>query len=159
MNEVYLQLGSNIGNSKKQLSIAYDYLSERLGPLTRKSSLYQTAAWGNTDQPDFINQIVVLQTHSDAEDCIEKILDIELKMGRIRTQKNAPRIIDIDILFFNKEIINLKNLIVPHPALQNRLFVLIPLDELSPNFVHPLLNQTVHQLLMKCPDTLNVKKI
>jgi len=159
MNKIYLLLGSNMGNSKKQLSIAQQYLSERIGLVTRKSSLYQTAAWGNTNQADFINQVIVISSTLNAADCIEKILAIEQHMGRIRTQKNAPRMIDIDILFFNKDLINLKNLVVPHPAIQNRRFVLIPLNELSPNFIHPLLGETVHQLLVKCPDKLDVKKI
>ena len=159
MNKVYLQLGSNIGNSKKQLLKAQKYLGKRIGFLIHKSSLYQTAAWGDRDQPDFINQIVVINTLLDAQSCIEKILGIEHDMGRIRTKKNAPRVIDIDILFFNREIINLENLVVPHPALQDRRFVLIPLNEISPNFIHPILNKTVHQLLVDCKDPLDVKKI
>jgi len=89
---------------------------------------------------------------------MQTILKIEKKMGRIRTIKNAPRIIDIDILFFNKEIINEAELTVPHPQIQNRRFVLVPLNQLSPNLKHPLLNKTVHQLLINCPDELNVKK-
>ena len=79
-------------------------------------------------------------------------------MGRVRTKKNAPRIIDIDILFFNKEIIAEKILTVPHPKIQNRRFVLIPLNELSPNFKHPVIKKTIHQLLVNCYDTLDVKK-
>lgn len=159
MNEVYLQLGSNIGNSKKQLLIAQDYLARKIGLLVAASSLYQTAAWGNSDQPDFINQVIILKSPLQAQDCIEQILEIEHDMGRVRTQKNAPRIIDIDILFFNKDIINCKDLIVPHPALPDRRFVLIPLNELSPHFMHPVLKQTVHQMLLNCKDTLDVKKI
>jgi 7,8-dihydro-6-hydroxymethylpterin-pyrophosphokinase len=79
-------------------------------------------------------------------------------MGRVRTKKNAPRIIDIDILFFNKEIIAEKNLDVPHPQIENRRFVLIPLNELSPNFKHPVTHKTIHRLLNDCADTLDVKK-
>ena len=89
---------------------------------------------------------------------MQTILAIEKEMGRIRTKKNAPRIIDIDILFFNKEIIHTQNLVVPHLQIQNRNFVLVPLNQLSPNFKHPLLNKTVHQLLKSSPDTLTVKK-
>ena len=87
------------------------------------------------------------------------ILTIEKKMGRIRTSKNAPRIIDIDILFFNKEIIKTKMLTVPHPFIQERRFVLVPLNELSSRFIHPVLGKTVSQLLKDCPDKLDVKKI
>ena len=89
---------------------------------------------------------------------MQTILLIEKKMGRVRTEKNAARIIDIDILFFNKEIINEPQLVVPHPKIQDRRFVLIPLNELSANFIHPVLNKTIHYLLRVCPDTLAVKK-
>jgi 2-amino-4-hydroxy-6-hydroxymethyldihydropteridine diphosphokinase len=90
---------------------------------------------------------------------MEKILFIEEQMGRIRTEKNAPRIIDIDILFFNKQIIKSKMLTIPHPFIQDRRFVLVPLNELSPLFKHPILNKTVRRLLKECPDLLDVKKI
>jgi 2-amino-4-hydroxy-6-hydroxymethyldihydropteridine diphosphokinase len=89
---------------------------------------------------------------------MQTILNIEKKMGRIRTVKNAPRVIDIDILFFNKEIIEQEHLCIPHPQIQNRRFVLVPLNQLSPNLKHPALSKTVHQLLINCPDKLNVKK-
>ncbi len=159
MNKIYFLLGSNMGDSKKQLATAIKTIQKKIGIISRTSSLYQTAAWGKTDQPDFINQVIIVESKLNAETCITTILDIENKMGRIRTEKNAPRIIDIDILFFNKEIINLPNLIVPHPAISKRRFVLIPLNELSPNFIHPTLHKNTHQLLKNCPDKLNVKKI
>ena len=158
MNKIYLLLGSNLGNSKQQLSKAISLIQKKMGNLTRQSGTYTTAAWGNTDQPDFLNQVIVVETALTAADTMQGILSIEKKMGRIRTQKNAPRIIDIDILFFNKEIISLPELIVPHPQLQNRRFVLIPLNELSANFIHPVLKKTIHQLLRVCPDKLAVKK-
>jgi len=120
--------------------------------------LYSTAAWGNTQQPDFLNQVIVVQTKLTAQQTIQTILSIEKKMGRVRTVKNAPRIIDIDILFFNKDIIKEKNLEVPHPHIPNRRFVLIPLNELSPNLKHPVFQQSVHYLLENCKDPLNVKK-
>ncbi|MFZ4769920.1 MAG: 2-amino-4-hydroxy-6-hydroxymethyldihydropteridine diphosphokinase [Ferruginibacter sp.] len=159
MNKLYLLLGSNIGNSKKQLLAAQKQISKKIGPIVRQSKLYQTAAWGFTNQPDFLNQIIVVESTFLPQDCITKILSIELEMGRIRTKKNAPRIIDIDILYFNKEIINTKKLVVPHPAIQNRRFVLTPLNEISPAFIHPVLSKTNHELLLICKDTLNVKKI
>lgn len=130
-----------------------------MGLIKRQSKFYQTAAWGKTDQPDFINQVIVVSSKLNAEACIETIFMIEHKMGRIRTEKNAPRIIDIDILFFNKDIIHTALLVVPHPALHERRFVLIPLNELSPLFIHPVLGKTIHALLLKCRDSLNVKKI
>ena len=158
MNITYLLLGSNIGNSKAALAKAMAHIQKQIGTVTRQSNLYSTAAWGNTKQPDFLNQVITVETALTALQTMQTILDIEKKMGRVRTVKNAPRIIDIDILFFNKEIIDLADLTVPHPQIQNRRFVLIPLNQLSPNMKHPGLNKTVHQLLMHCPDKLNVKK-
>jgi 2-amino-4-hydroxy-6-hydroxymethyldihydropteridine diphosphokinase len=158
MNTIYLLLGSNMGNSKASLSKAVVQIGKYIGKVIRKSGLYSTAAWGNTNQPDFLNQVIIVETKLSAPQTMQSILAIEEKMGRIRTIKNAPRIIDIDILFFNKEIINQPQLTVPHPQIQNRRFVLVPLNQLSPNFKHPLLNKTVHQLLINCRDKLNVKK-
>jgi len=158
MNKTYLLLGSNIGNSKTSLAKAITQIEKQIGPVTRQSGLYNTAAWGNITQPDFLNQVIIVETELHPAETMQTILRIEKKMGRIRTVKNAPRIIDIDILFFNKEIIGLPDLTVPHPQIQNRRFVLVPLNQLSPNMKHPGLKKTVHQLLMHCADKLNVKK-
>ena len=158
MNKTYLLLGSNMGNSQQQLSIAIKNITQKIGGVIRKSKLYTTAAWGNTNQPDFLNQVIVVETKHTALQTIKTILGIEEEMGRVRTKKNAPRIIDIDILFFNKQIIAENILTVPHPEIQNRRFVLIPLNELSPNFKHPVIKKTLHQLLVNCYDTLDVKK-
>jgi 2-amino-4-hydroxy-6-hydroxymethyldihydropteridine diphosphokinase len=158
MNTIYLLLGSNTGNSKAALAKAIAQIEKKIGDITRQSNLYSTAAWGNTKQPDFLNQVIIVETVLTALQTMQTILNIEKKMGRVRTVKNAPRIIDIDILFFNKEIIDKPELSVPHPQIQNRRFVLVPLNRLSPNLKHPLLKKTVHQLLIHCPDKLNVKK-
>ncbi len=158
MNIIYLLLGSNMGNSRQQLAEATRQIKKNIGKVTRQSSLYITAAWGNSNQPDFLNQVIIVHTKLNALQTINTILGIEKEMGRIRTIKNAPRIIDIDILFFNKEITNEKILTVPHPQISNRRFVLVPLNELSPNFRHPVFQQSIHQLLQNCSDTLNVKK-
>jgi 2-amino-4-hydroxy-6-hydroxymethyldihydropteridine diphosphokinase len=147
-----------MGNSKAQLSKAIRNIKKQIGEITRHSNLYITAAWGNTRQPDFLNQVIIVETGLTAGQTMQAILAIEKKMGRLRTVKNAPRIIDIDILFFNKAIIDSEQLTVPHPQIQNRRFVLVPLNQLSPNLKHPLLNKSVHQLLINCPDKLNVKK-
>ena len=158
MNKIYLLLGSNMGNSQKLLNKAIMMIEKKIGNVLRRSGLYQTAAWGKTDQPDFLNQVVIAETTLTAAETMQAILKIESTMGRIRTKKNAPRIIDIDILFFNKAIINEKDLSIPHPAIHLRRFVLVPLNELSPNFIHPVFRETNHQLLLKCPDKLDVKK-
>jgi 2-amino-4-hydroxy-6-hydroxymethyldihydropteridine diphosphokinase len=158
MNKTYLLLGSNMGNSQQQLSTAIKLIKKSIGKLTRQSKLYVTAAWGNANQPDFLNQVIIVETKLTGLQTISTILSIEKQMGRIRTIKNAPRIIDIDILFFNKDIVDEKNLNVPHPEIANRRFVLIPLNELSPNFKHPVFQQSIHHLLKNCKDPLNVKK-
>ena len=130
-----------------------------IGKITRSSGLYQTAAWGITAQPDFINQVIVVETSLEAEEMMQTILTIEEEMGRVRTKKNAARTIDIDILFFNKEIIKSSSLIIPHPFIQDRRFVLVPLNELSARFIHPVLKKSIQQLLKQSPDKLDVKKI
>ena len=159
MNKTYLLLGSNLDNPKKQLSTAIKFIKKDIGIISRQSAFYETAAWGNTKQPNFLNQVIIVTTFFTAAQTINTILNIEKKMGRIRTKKNAPRLIDIDILFFNKDIIETPTLTVPHPLLQNRNFVLTPLNELSPNFKHPILQKTIHHLLRICTDKLPVTKI
>ena len=159
MSKTYLLLGSNLGNSQKQLEVARKHISKKMGEILRSSSFYCTSAWGNTNQPDFLNQVIIINNKLCPEDSMATILDIETKMGRIRTEKNAPRIIDIDILFYNKKIINTKHLTIPHPLMQERNFVMLPLNELSPNFVHPVLKKNIHTLFLTCKDKLAVNKI
>jgi 2-amino-4-hydroxy-6-hydroxymethyldihydropteridine diphosphokinase len=159
MNKVYLLLGSNLSDPLIQIKKAHTYIRKKIGSITRQSKLYQTAPWGSKDQPDFLNQVIVIKTRSGPEEIMESILAIEKEMGRIRTKKNAPRIIDIDILFYNKRIIHSSNLTIPHASLHKRMFVLVPLNELSPLLIHPVLNKSVHTLLKECGDKLSVKKI
>ena len=159
MNTVYFLLGSNLGNSKEQLLLAIENIEKYIGPLIKLSSLYSTAAWGNNKQPDFLNQVIIVQTLLAPQIVLNEILAIEEKMGRVRTVKNAARIIDIDILFFNSEIIKVKDLIIPHPEIQNRRFVLIPLVEIADLILHPILKKNAQELLNICTDNLNVQKI
>jgi 2-amino-4-hydroxy-6-hydroxymethyldihydropteridine diphosphokinase len=158
MNTVYLLLGSNMGDSEQTLSAAINMIEDNIGKITKSSSIYRTAAWGNEDQPDFLNQIVIAASPLPAAAILKQIFAIEKEMGRVRTTKYAARVIDIDILFFNDEIINTKNLIIPHPQIQNRRFVLIPLAEVAPSYKHPLLKKTAQELLVISPDKLNVQK-
>ena len=158
MNKTYLLLGSNMGNSPERFTEAHTFIETKIGKVTRQSAFYKTAPWGNPHQPDFLNQVIMVQTDLTPFEVLENIFTIEKTMGRIRTVKNAPRIIDIDILFFNNEIIQQKMLTIPHPEIVNRRFVLIPLNELSPRLVHPVLNKTIEQLLLDCTDTQYVKK-
>ncbi len=155
----YILLGSNQGDSAALLPHAIQHLTTAAGSVLAKSSVYQTAAWGNVQQNDFLNQVIKLRTQQDARQLMQTCLAIEAEMGRVRTIKNAPRTIDIDILFFGKKVINLQNLIIPHKEIANRRFVLIPLAELAAGFVHPVLHKTVHTLLQECNDPLPVKKL
>ncbi len=159
MNTAYLLIGGNLGNRKENLQTAQSLIEQHCGRLVKKSALYETAAWGNTNQPSFLNQVLQIETSANARQLIRKILKIEKMMGRVRHEKLGPRIIDIDILFFNSEIFNLRLLKIPHPEMQNRKFVLIPLAEIAATLVHPVLNKSVSQLLDECPDNLKVKII
>ncbi len=118
MNQAYLLLGGNVGSREQQLAMAVSLLQERCGAIIDSSSFYETAAWGSTGQDPFLNLAVSLQTALSARDLIDEILHIEALMGRVRKEKYAPRVIDIDIIFFNHEVIAMPNLIVPHPEMQ-----------------------------------------
>jgi len=159
MNTAYLLTGGNIGEKKENLGKARSLIEQYCGLIVKGSALYETAAWGNTDQPSFLNQVLELQTPLNARQLVRKILKLEKMMGRVRKEKLGPRIIDIDILFFNQEIHNLRFLKIPHPELQNRRFALVPLAEIAPLLPHPVLYKPVSQLLEECPDHLDVKKI
>lgn len=148
-----------MGNTKAYLLQAQDHIEHSIGTIKKSSSFYSTAAWGDNDQADFLNQVLEIETKLSSAELIRDTLKIETSMGRTRTFKNAARTIDIDILFFNNEIIKTKNLTVPHPEIQNRRFVLVPLVEIAASFNHPLLQKTVKKLLKVCPDELNVQKI
>ncbi len=158
MNKAYLLTGSNLNDRKKNLNTAKDLIELHCGKVIRFSSLYETEAWGKTDQPSFLNQALEIETTLNAKQLIRRILKVEKMMGRVRKEKYDPRIIDIDILFFNNETHEYSFLSVPHPEIQNRRFALIPLTEIAPDHEHPVLNKTVSQLLKECPDTLEVKK-
>jgi 2-amino-4-hydroxy-6-hydroxymethyldihydropteridine diphosphokinase len=129
------------------------------GQLLQVSSLYETAPWGKTDQADFLNQVLLIETKWNPRELLKAILQIEEKGGRVRTLKNAPRSIDIDILFYNHLVIEETGLSIPHPRIAERRFVLEPMNEISPRFEHPVLHKTIHQLLLECTDELAVKKI
>ena len=159
MATAYLLTGSNLNQPQQQLEQAAAAIKlKRLGKIAAASSLYQTEAWGRHNQPDFLNQVLRLETKLTAPELLKALLQIEEDMGRRRTQKNDPRIIDIDILFYDEEVIDQPELTVPHPLLQVRRFVLAPLAELAPTLLHPVLHKTISQLLDECADPLHVHK-
>jgi 2-amino-4-hydroxy-6-hydroxymethyldihydropteridine diphosphokinase len=159
MNRAYLLIGGNLGNRKENLLRATAMINEQCGQVITSSSFYETAAWGKTEQPSFLNQALAISTPMTARKLMRRILKIEISMGRIREERLGPRIIDIDILLFNNEIHDLRFLKIPHPEIQNRRFALVPLAEIDPGLIHPILKKTIAQLLDECADNLEVKKI
>jgi 2-amino-4-hydroxy-6-hydroxymethyldihydropteridine diphosphokinase len=158
MNISYLLIGGNQGDRLAQLASARDLITDAGGQILLASALYETAAWGKTDQPDFLNQALKVSTSQDAPAWLLTLLDIEERMGRRRAEKYGPRVIDIDILFFNNSIIREPGLSIPHPEIQHRRFALTPLEEIAPFLIHPVLHKTIRQLLAECTDPLAVKQ-
>jgi 2-amino-4-hydroxy-6-hydroxymethyldihydropteridine diphosphokinase len=159
MNQAYLLTGGNEGDRYLNMQLARTNIEHICGQLLQVSSLYETAPWGKKDQADFLNQVLLIQTKWNPRELLKAIFQIEEKGGRIRTEKNAPRTIDIDILFYDTLIIEEPGLTIPHARIAERRFVLEPLNEISPEFQHPVLHKTIHQLLLECTDELAVKKI
>lgn len=156
MNKAYLLIGGNTGDRKRYLKQAIAAIQQKAGTVVCCSRLYETAAWGKTDQPAFLNQCLLLETLLEPEPLLDCILQIESQLGRIRSEKYGPRTIDIDILLFNHLILESPRLRLPHPELPNRRFALAPLQELAPHYKHPVLQQTITGLLNTCSDPLPV---
>ena len=159
MNTGFLLLGGNLGNREKMLKDASALLERDTGAIINSSSVYETAAWGVTGQPDFLNQVLVVETALTCRQLLHKVQQIELLLGRKRCEKWHARTIDIDILYFNEEVIDQPDLKVPHPEMHRRNFTLHPLAEVAPFFVHPLLQQNSLQLLKTSPDGLPVSRL
>jgi len=146
MGLVYLGVGSNIGDRLKNIKTASLNLSA-YAELKTCSSVWETSPWGFTSQPYFLNCVLLFETALAPIELLKKVSQVELKLGRRRTQRIGPRIIDIDILFYNACIINISRLVIPHPRVHERRFVLLPLAEIAPDFVHPVLKKEVKELL------------
>jgi len=160
MNRCIFLLGSNLGDKEKNISDAISEISQQVGIISAKSHYYESGAWGFESSQSFYNLALISETILDADKTLETALMIEKIAGRIRTKKYyTDRIIDIDILFFNYQIIYKTHLIVPHPLLIERKFALSPLCEICPDFVHPVFNKTIQELLHLCKDQTVVKKL
>lgn len=156
----YLLLGGNLGNREANLKKAIELLNDKIGKVITSSSLYETAAWGKTDQPAFLNQAIALQTNLSALEVLDLALGIEQELGRVRKDKWGERLIDIDLILFGNEIINIPDkLQVPHPHMQDRKFVMEPLAEIAPEVIHPVLGETILSISRNIDDPLEVKKL
>lgn len=157
MKALYLLLGSNIGERSLNIENAIRLISSEIGPVLNASSCYETEPWGNIDQGLFLNVALHLSCNMDPFLLLRKLLSIEQRLGRTRNlEQNAARVIDIDILFYGDEIISSESLIIPHPRMQIRRFVLVPMNEIAPDVIHPIEGVSISELLGSCPDVLNV---
>lgn len=159
LHSLYLSTGSNLGPSKTVLENANLLIEKHIGRIKSKSSLYKTAAWGNTNQPDFINQVLHVQTLFTPKFVLKKIELIERELGRLRVEKWGPRIIDIDILFYDIDVIESEKLKVPHPEMLNRNFVMKPLKEIAPFLIFPRTKMRIIDLEKKTSDESSIIRL
>ncbi|MFZ0038472.1 MAG: 2-amino-4-hydroxy-6-hydroxymethyldihydropteridine diphosphokinase [Candidatus Acidiferrales bacterium] len=152
MNTVYLSLGSNVGDREANLVRAIDELASRGARIVRQSSFYETEPLEIRDQAWFLNCVVEAETELDPQQLLETLLEIEIDMGRRRSIKYGPRNIDIDILLFGVSVVNTPDLMIPHPRMAERRFVLVPMNEIAPDALHPVLNKTINELLNSTAD-------
>ena len=159
MSKVYFSIGSNKGNRSQLINEAIDKIDISVGRVELKSSIYETQSWGFKSN-NFYNICLLIESSLSVESIFNKILKIEKDMGRLKSgNKYSDRCIDIDILFVEDIIVNNKNLIIPHPRLHLRKFVLTPMLDLTPDLIHPILNKSIKQLELECDDNDQPKKI
>lgn len=156
MSTVYLGLGTNLGDRKEILRRAVDAIALKMS-ICKQSSLYETAAWGYVDQPDFLNQVIEVETDLTPLRLLNFLKKTEQKLGRVENFRYGPRLIDIDILFYDDLIKNTSRLQIPHPRMLERAFVLVPLNEIAPGLSHPVSGKTAEEMLAELPDKTGVR--
>jgi 2-amino-4-hydroxy-6-hydroxymethyldihydropteridine diphosphokinase len=158
MKKVFLGIGTNLGNRKNNILEAVGRIKELIGPVISASSFYETEPWGFRSENKFLNMVVEVETKLRPSDLLGRLLVIESLFGRVREGKQySSRIIDLDILLYNNKIMETKVLEIPHPKMHERRFVLVPLVEIAPDIVHPVLKKSIRDLLKECPDKSNVR--
>ena len=158
INYSYLAIGSNIGKRKRNLNKSISYIKSNVGKIYKSSKIYESEPWGFKKQNYFLNQIILVETKLTPLELLNKCKEIEKKMGRKINIKWRERNIDIDILYYNSDIIDEKLLKIPHPHIEKRKFVLIPLNELDEDYIHPKLMKSNSYLLETCEDKCIVKE-
>ncbi|GHE47647.1 2-amino-4-hydroxy-6-hydroxymethyldihydropteridine diphosphokinase [Sphingobacterium griseoflavum] len=159
MNDAFILLGANLGEPLRQLHIAARKIEQQVGTIQQASSIYSSAAWGVLDQPPFLNQVLLISTRLSPPTLLKALQQIESDLGRVRLQKWGARLIDIDILYYNSEIIAEPNLSIPHPYIPLRKFTLMPLVEIAPTYIHPVNKRSNEELLAACNDSLPVHQL
>jgi 2-amino-4-hydroxy-6-hydroxymethyldihydropteridine diphosphokinase len=160
MNKVYLGLGTNLGDRKRNLREAIEKIEEQIGKVLNSSSVYETVPWGFEAESDFLNMVVEVETGLSPSELLKKIFEIESKLGRERTQdRYSSRVIDIDILLYDDLVVEEKGLKIPHRLMHERRFVLAPLCEIAPGLVHPMLKKSISALLDECRDRTKILKL
>ena len=149
---IFLQIGSNIGDRHSNLLKCLKNIEVSIGKIIKQSKIYVSECWGVENQRDYLNMVVAIKTRYNPSEVLKIVLSIENDLGRVRKKKWDSRIIDIDILFFDKQIIKSKELIIPHKHLHQRLFVLKPFADIAPFFIHPELKRNIKQLIKECKD-------
>ncbi len=152
LKKTYLLLGANLGDRAVTFHQAISLIAERIGPVIQQSGLYETAPWGVTAQPAFLNQVLAIETRLEPEAVLTQTQAIEQELGRVRLEKWGARLIDIDLLYFDQLVLQTDRLTIPHPYLHQRRFTLVPLVEIASDFVHPVLTKTNAMLLAECED-------
>lgn len=152
MDAIVLSLGSNIGDRIENFATAQNLLEERGLKISQASSYFESEPVGFTDQDQFLNQVIVVETDMTPQELLATCLAVEEKMGRVRVVKNGPRLIDIDLLFYRDEILSEETLLLPHPRIGDRRFVLEPLAEILPDALHPVMNESITEMLHNCED-------
>ncbi len=154
LQTLFLSLGSNLGNREENLNQAIQLIRQNISTNLSISNIYETEPWGNLNQAGFLNLILKIENSSFVpHEILEKIQKIENELGRVRVEKWGERCIDIDIIYYDDLIIDDARLVIPHPFVQERKFVLVPLADVAPDWVHPILQKTTLQMLQDCPDS------